>query len=101
MPHPHHGLAVSETSMATRKPVTDQAPDSDAETSHLQREASELRKRIERLEERIETSILGDDGLAERDKATLDKGIDKRASGDPLERAVRRSNIKRGSRKAD
>ncbi len=58
-------------------------------------EASELRKRIERLEERLDASIAGDDGLAE-----LDKGIDKSPSGNPLERAVRRSNIKRGSRKA-
>ncbi len=38
----------------------------------------ELRKRIERLEERLANSILGEDGLEE-----LDKGIDKSPSGDP------------------
>jgi hypothetical protein len=71
-----------------RKPATDQHPPHTTETE-------ELRERIERLEERLEHSVLGDDGLAE-----LDKGIDKAASGDPLQRAVRRSNVKRGSRKA-
>jgi hypothetical protein len=58
-------------------------------------EAKELRKRIERLEERMDESILGDDGLAQRDP-----GIDKSASGDALQKAVRRSNVGRGSRKA-
>lgn len=58
-------------------------------------DTSELERRVERLEERIEASILGEDGLAE-----LDKGIDKTPSGNPLEKAVRRSNIRRGSRKA-
>lgn len=56
---------------------------------------SELEDRIERLEERLEESILGDDGLA-----PIDQGIDREQSGDMLKRAVRRSNIKRGSRKA-
>jgi hypothetical protein len=53
-----------------------------------------LEQRIERLEQRLEESILGDDGLA------AVEGVDRRVSGDPLKRAVRRSNIKRGSRKA-
>ena len=44
---------------------------------------------------RLVPGLLGDDGVAE-----LDKGIDKADSGDPLQRAVRRSNVKRGSRKA-
>lgn len=55
----------------------------------------QLEKRIERLEQRLEESILGDDGLA-----AVDKGIDREPSGDTLKRAVRRSNVKRGSRKA-
>ena len=54
----------------------------------------QLEKRIERLEQRIEQSILGDDGLA------AVEGVDRGASGDPLKRAVTRSNVKRGSRKA-
>lgn len=54
-----------------------------------------LEKRIERLEQRLEESILGDDGLA-----AVENGIDRSGSGDTLKRAVRRSNIKRGSRKA-
>lgn len=52
-------------------------------------------KRIERLEQRLGDSFLGDDGLA-----AMEDGIDRSGSGDPLKRAVRRSNIKRGSRKA-
>ncbi|MEP9386577.1 hypothetical protein [Mesorhizobium sp. KR9-304] len=56
---------------------------------------SELEERIGRLEERLEESILGDDGLA-----AVDHGVDRKPSGDDLRRAVRRSNIKRGSRKA-
>ena len=55
----------------------------------------QLEKRIERLEQRIDESILGDDGLA-----AVEQGIDRSPSGDPLKRAVTRSNVKRGSRKA-
>lgn len=81
----------------TRKPTPDtdplQTPASGAPAAPP--DADELRKRIERLEDRLDHSILGDDGAAE-----LDKGIDKAASGDSLQRAVRRSNVKRGSRKA-
>jgi hypothetical protein len=71
-----------------RKPTTEQHPQPATETD-------DLRERIERLEERLDNSILGDDGVTQ-----LDKGIDKAASGDPLQRAVRRSNDRRGSRKA-
>lgn len=80
--------------MAARKTVT---PGTATATHKPDREpeARELRKRIERLEERLDSSILGDDGLAE-----LDKGIDKSPSGDALRKAVTRSNVKRGSRKA-
>ena len=55
----------------------------------------QLEKRIERLEQRLEESILGDDGLA-----AVEKSVDREPSGDPLKRAVRRSNVRRGSRKA-
>jgi len=72
-----------------RTPTPDQQPPQATETD-------ELRERIERLEERLDHSILGDDGMAE-----LDRGIDKSASADPLRKAVQRSNLKRGSRKAD
>ena len=58
-------------------------------------DTSELRERIERLEQRFDESILGDDGLA-----AVEQGIDRNPSGDALQRAVRRSNTKRGSRKA-
>jgi len=59
-----------------------------------EREAGELRERIERLEQRLEESILADDGLA-----AVEKGVDPNPSGDALQRAVRRSNARRGSRK--
>ncbi len=80
-----------------RKPRTPNKPDTEkaASQSPSRSKAQELRERIERLEERLDESILGDDGLAE-----LDHGIDKSQSGDPLRKAVSRSNIKRGSRKA-
>lgn len=55
----------------------------------------QLEKRIERLEQRLEESILGDDGLA-----AVENSVDREPSGDPLKRAVRRSNVRRGSRKA-
>ena len=66
---------------------------------------SELEERIERLEERLEESILGDDGLAALDQGTgrqdtVRQGTDRKPSGDTLKRAVRRRNVERGSRKA-
>ena len=66
---------------------------------------SELEERIERLEERLEESILGDDGLAALDQGTDRQGTDlqgtdRKPSGAPLKRAVRRQNVKHGSRKA-
>ncbi|MEQ1941412.1 hypothetical protein ABMA32_03205 [Mesorhizobium sp. VNQ89] len=80
-----------------RKPETPSKPDTEkaAGKSPSPSETQELRERIERLEERLDESILGDDGLAE-----LDHGIDKTQSADPLRKAVQRSNVKRGSRKA-
>ena len=66
---------------------------------------SELEERIERLEERLEESILGDDGLAALDQGTGRQGTDlqgadRKPSGDTLKRAVGRRNVKHGSRKA-
>ena len=64
---------------------------------------SELEERIERLEERLEESILGDDGLAALDQGTDRqgrRGSDRKPSGDTPKRAVGRSNVERGSRKA-
>ena len=66
---------------------------------------SELEERIERLEERLEESILGDDGLAALDQGTgrqrTDRqGTDRKPPGDTPKRAVGRSNVERGSRKA-
>ena len=66
---------------------------------------SELEERIERLEERLEESILGDDGLAALDQGTgrqrTDRqGTDRTPPGDTPKRAVGRSNVERGSRKA-
>jgi hypothetical protein len=55
----------------------------------------QLEKRIERLEQRLEESLIDDDGLA-----AAGSGLDRSESGDALERAVSRSNRKRGSRKA-
>ena len=66
---------------------------------------SELDERIERLEERLDESILGDDGLAAVDQGTDRQGVDRQGmdrqqSGDTMKRAARRSNVERGSRKA-
>ena len=79
-----------------RKTQPDSAKTPPSEKAAPKREAgtAELAERIERLEQRLDESILGDDGLA---KAV--RGVDPKPSGDTLQRAVRRSNIKRGSRK--
>lgn len=45
-------------------------------------ESDELRQRMERLEERLDDSFLGDDGLAEFDQS-LDPGSDKNPSTNP------------------
>ncbi|WP_353643361.1 hypothetical protein [Mesorhizobium sp. WSM2239] len=56
-----------------------------------------LEKRIERLERRLEKSVRGNDGLG---ISRTDRGLDDSETEDALKRAVVRSNIKRGSRKA-
>lgn len=56
-----------------------------------------LEKRIERLERRLEDSVRGNDGLG---ISRTDRGLDDSETEDALKRAVVRSNIKRGSRKA-
>lgn len=68
---------------------------SNAAKLKLEAETRDLRQRMERLEQRLEKSIFGDDELA-----SIEQGVDRNPSGDTLQRAVRRSNIKRGSRKA-
>jgi hypothetical protein len=70
---------------AASKPAVERSPSDD----------DQLEKRIERLEQRLDESILGDDGLA-----AVEQGVDRDPSGDPLRRAGRRSNVKRRSRKA-
>ena len=56
-----------------------------------------LEKRIERLEQRLEESVRGNDGLG---ISRTGRGLDDSETDDALKRAVQRSNIKRGSRKA-
>ncbi len=58
---------------------------------------NQLEKRIERLEKKLEESVRGNEGLA---VARTDRGIDGSETEDALKRAVTRSKIKRGSRKA-
>jgi hypothetical protein len=70
---------------AASKPAAERSPSDD----------DQLEKRIERLEQRLDESIFGDDALA-----AVEQGVDRDPSGDPLRRAVRRSNVKRRSRKA-
>jgi hypothetical protein len=61
-----------------------------------QADENQLEKRIERLEERIEESVRGNNGLA---LAGAGRGLDDSESEDALQRAVSRSNVKRGSRR--
>jgi hypothetical protein len=56
-----------------------------------------LEKRIERLEQRLEESVRGNDGLG---ISRTGRSLDDSETEDALKRAVDRSNIKRGSRKA-
>ena len=58
---------------------------------------NDLEKRIERLEQRLEESVRGNDGLG---ISRTGRGLDDSETDDALKRAVQRSNIKRGSRKA-
>ena len=69
------------------KPAVDQAASDE----------NALEKRIERLERRLEESVRGNDGLG---VSRTDRGLDGSKTEDALKRAVVRSNIKRGSRKA-
>lgn len=62
-------------------------------------ESDELRQRMERLEERLDDSFLGDDGLAEFDQS-LDPGKDKSSSANPSREAVERLTGKRTPPKA-
>jgi len=75
--------------------MTGRAKPSKGRASSQKPTTKELADRIDRLEQRIDESILGDDGLA-----AVEDGVDRQPSGDDLQRAVRRSNVKRSSRKA-
>ena len=82
----------------TQQDIVAKHKDAEASKPAIKRSPTDddqLEKRIERLEQRLDESILGDDGLA-----AVEQGVDRNPSGDPLQRAVRRSNVKRGSRKA-
>ncbi len=59
--------------------------------------AEDLEKRIERLEHILDASIVGDDGLA---LVGTGHTLDSSEAQDPLQRAVERSNRKRGGHKA-
>ena len=84
---PKDEMAAKRRATERGKPVVD-VPGADE---------NQLEKRIERLERKLEESVRGNDGLAlVRD----DRGLDSSETEDALERAVSRSNVKRGSRKA-
>lgn len=83
---PKSEMAAKRRAVEKGKPAIDE-PHADVD---------QLEKRIERLEERLEESVRGNEGLA----FVRDEGIDRGETQDALKRAVSRSNIKRGSRKA-
>ena len=84
---PKDEMAAKRRATERGKPVVDV----------LGADENQLEKRIERLERKLEESVRGNDGLAlVRD----DRGLDFSETEDALERAVSRSNVKRGSRKA-
>jgi hypothetical protein len=84
---PKDGMAAGRRAGEKGRPVVDGEP----------ADENQLEKRIERLEDRLEESVRGNDGLA---IARTDRGLDDSETEDALQRAVSRSNIKRGSRKA-
>jgi len=85
-------LTKIETDLAAKTQALESAQPSNPGSS-----TEELEKRIERLEHRLDAKIVGDDGLA---LAGTGQGLDTSEAQDPLQRAVSRSNRKRGSRKA-
>ena len=84
---PTDDMSAKRRAADTGKPAVDQ-PTSDENA---------LEKRIERLERRLEESVRGNDGLG---ISRTDRGLDGSETDDALIRAVVRSNITRGSRKA-
>jgi len=86
-PRPNDDMPAKRRAAAAGKATVDQ-PESDVNA---------LEKRIERLERRLEESVRGNDGLG---VSRTDRGFDGSETEDALKRAVVRSNIKRGSRKA-
>ena len=84
----------SAASKSRSKPARDPAFDlAKAKPATGQSEAAEgeLEARIERLEKRLDESVLGNDGLA----VAADSGVDRSETGDALQRAVSRSKDKR------
>lgn len=84
---PKNEMATRRRAVEKGKPAIDEP----------QADVNQLEKRIERLEEKLEESVRGNEGLA---LVSDDRGIEGSETGDALKRAVTRSNIKRGSRKA-
>ena len=84
---PNEDMAARRRTAEAGKPAIDQ-PESGENA---------LEKRVERLERRLEESVRGNDGLG---ISRTDRGLDGSETEDALKRAVVRSNIKRGSRKA-
>lgn len=80
-------MAAKRRAAEVGKPAVDQPAN----------DQSALEKRVERLERRLEESVRGNDGLG---ISRTDRGLDGSETEDALKRAVVRSNIKRGSRKA-
>ena len=81
----------------TTKPTDVTAKRRAAEAGKPTSDENALEKRVERLERRLEESVRGNDGLG---ISRTDRGLDDSETEDALKRAVVRSNIKRGSRKA-
>ena len=85
---------TTERDMAARRQALEKGK---AAVERQPTDADKLEKRIERLEQKLEESVRGNDGLA---VSRTDRGLDGSETEDALQRAVSRSNVKRGSRKA-
>ncbi|MBA3448344.1 MAG: hypothetical protein H0T56_12190 [Pseudaminobacter sp.] len=83
---PGHGMAAKRQATEEGKPAVER----------LQSGENALEKRIERLEQRMEESVRGNDGLA---VSRTDRGLDGSETEDALKRAVSRSQSKRGGGK--
>lgn len=79
--------------VSAMKASTPQAP-AKAEQTKPDVDASEIMQRIERLEQRLEDSILGDDGLA-----AVKQDVERDLTDDPLRRAADKPNVRQTGRK--